>query len=209
MKILIVDENALFREGLVSLIRAKSSFCEVGEASSVAGAVDVAARLCPDLILTPYNLPDGTGLDIIHNTRSQFPGIRFFFLTHYSDSEHLFSALHNGVKGYLLKDVSSKELVDALERVANGEAVVSGCLLDTVLNDYVKKSRHEHPIYTELTRLTTRELDVLCELAKGATNHEIAERLFLSENTVKNHVHSITVKLNLANRREAANYITA
>jgi DNA-binding NarL/FixJ family response regulator len=206
MKILIVDENALFREGLVSLIHTKSSFCEIAEASSITEAIEVALRFCPDLILTPYHLPDGTGLDIIHRTRPQMPGTRYFFLTHYSDSEHLFSALQNGVKGYLLKDISAKELVDALERVANGEAVISGCLLDMVLNDYARKSQYENPVNNELARLTARELDVLCELAKGATNHEIAERLFLSENTVKNHVHSIMVKLNLANRREAANY---
>lgn len=205
MNILIVDENNLFREGLCGLIRRQALFKEVGEANSVIKAIEVAAVLEPEVVLVSCYLPDGSGLDVIRSIQPIVPAARVVILTHVDDSEIFFAALHAGVKGYLSSNISSKELLDALTRIARGEAVIQGQLLDMLLEAFVQRGKEQNR-HNSTSELTARELEVLNELVLEASNQQIAERLFLSENTVKNHVHNILSKLKLHNRREAISY---
>jgi DNA-binding NarL/FixJ family response regulator len=206
MKLLLVDDHVLFREGLASLISAQPDLEIVGEAGSVAEAIARARFLKPDLILMDFSLPDGTGLDATVAILAEQPETRIVFLTFHEDDDRLFAALRAGAKGYLLKNVSASKLLGYLRGVNEGEAALTPQMTSRVLNEFARQGTSFSPSSQLLAVLTDRELDVLQELATRATNREIADRLFISENTVKNHVRSILSKLNLQNRREAARF---
>jgi len=204
MKVLIVDDHVLFREGLVSLLKAQPDITVVGEAGGVAEAIGMTRELEPDLVLMDFGLPDGTGLDATQAILAERPGTNIVFLTVHEQDDRLFAAIRCGAKGYLLKNVPVAKLLDYLRGVERGEAALSPTMTSHVLEEFARLDPSRDPGPAELAELTTRELEVLRELATGATNLEIADRLCISENTVKNHVGSILTKLNLSNRREAA-----
>ncbi len=204
-RLLIVDDHVLFRDGIASLFTRQSEFCVVGEAGSVSEAIEKAHQLRPEIILMDFSLPDGTGLDATRAVLAELPLTKIVFLTMDGEDERLFAALRSGAKGFLLKDLSVDELFTSLRGLVNGEPALSRQMISRVLDEF---ARSEPAAGVEsnlrLSQLTSREIEILRELAGGASNQEIAERLFISTNTVKNHVHNVLEKLGLKNRRELA-----
>jgi len=202
MRLLIVDDHILFREGVVSLLEMQPDLNVVGQAASVHEAIAMTADLQPDLILMDFGLPDGTGLEATKAILARFPKINIVFLTVHESDERLFDAIRMGAKGYLLKNVHSKSLIAYLRGVERGEAALEASMTAKILNEFVRLPPPNHSSSSMLDCLSVRELEVLQELESRATNREIADRLAISENTVKNHVSSILTKLNLKSRRE-------
>jgi two-component system nitrate/nitrite response regulator NarL len=205
MKVLIVDDHVLFREGLVSLLNSDPTIMVVGEAGSVREAVEQSRRLKPDLILMDFSLPDGDGAEASAIILAEMPECKIIFLTMYETDEKLFAAIRSGAKGYLLKNVPISKLMDALKAIEKGEAAISRTMTMRILDEFshTRNDERRHPL---LENLSPRELDVLRELSSGGSNNEIADRLFLSVNTVKHHIHNILSKLNLENRHEAISF---
>lgn len=206
MKILIVDDHVLFREGLVGIFAAHPEFEVVGEAGTVQEAVEIAHQLEPGMILMDWELPDGNGADASKLILTKLPDCKIVFLTIYETDEKLFSAIRSGAKGYMIKNVSSAKLVRTLLDVEAGLPALSNEMTARLMKEFSQSSVKEELPGNFLEALSPRELDVLKELVKGASNREIADTLFISENTVKHHVHNILEKLNVENRRQAAQY---
>lgn len=204
MRILIVDDHEIVRNGLTLLFNRQKGFDIVGEAGSVAEAVRIAAATVPDVVIMDVRLPDGTGIEACRDIRSANPETKILMLTSYSDDKALFDSIMAGASAYLLKQVESKALVDAVTRVANGESLLDPAVTESVLNK-VKV------LITELSAdkrsgPSAREEQVLALIADGKTNKEIGQEMFLSEKTVKNYVSNILAKFNLSRRSEAAAY---
>ena len=200
--ILIVDDHVLFRDGLISLFRTTPDFMVVDQAGSVAEAVEKAIQYRPDIILMDFSLPDGTGLDATNLILNELPDCKIIFLTVYETDENLLKAIRMGARGYMLKNVSSSSLLASLRSLARGEMAMSRKLMSRALE--YSRSIPVSEAKGLVGKLSTREIDVLCELQSGASNAEIAERLYLSENTVKHHIRSILEKMGAENRRQAA-----
>ena len=203
MKLIIVDDHVLFREGLASIIRSERDIQIVGMAGTVREAVEVARLALPDIILMDFSLPDGTGADATRAILAENPDCKIVFLTMSEDDENLFDAIRSGAKGYLLKNMQPHKLVVALRSVQNGESAISRSMTMRLMEEL---SRSKKPEPVRDSTLTRRELDVIYALASGLSNAEIAKQLFISENTVKYHVHSILGKLGLSDRRELSLY---
>lgn len=203
MKIIIVDDHILFREGLASIIRSEPDIEIAGMAGTVREAVELARLNKPDLILMDFSLPDGTGADATSLILGENPECKIVFLTMSEEDEDLFAAIRSGAKGYLLKNMQPQKLVAALRSVQNGESALSRSMTMRLMEEL---SRTKKPEYPQNATLTHREIDVVRALATGMSNQEIAKHLFISENTVKYHVHSILGKLGLSDRKELANY---
>lgn len=207
MKILLVDDHALFREGLASLLKAQADMELVGMAGTVREAVEITLEKRPDIVLMDFGLSDGTGLEATQKILAQLPEVIVIFLTIYDDDERLFSALRHGARGYLPKNVSVSKLLDYLRGTQRGEAAITPTLTSRVLEQFARVNQNHYPmeaIPEVVATLTARELEVLKEIRTGATNQEIAARLVISERTVKNHISSILAKLNMKNRYAAA-----
>jgi two-component system nitrate/nitrite response regulator NarL len=204
-KVLIIDDHTLFREGLVSIFRNNHEFTVVGDAGTVYDGIEMALSLEPDIILMDYSLPDGTGLDATQTILPELPDCKIVFLTIHGVDENIVAAIRAGAKGYLLKNIAGSDLISSLRALERGEMALSRKMMSFVLEKLVAGSS-EHPVQKEdvLGRLSPREIDVLRELASGATNLEIARRLYLSENTVKHHIGSLLEKLGAGNRQQAA-----
>jgi len=203
MKILIVDDHVLFREGLVSLFSRQSDMTVVGEAGTVEEAINLARRLHPDVILMDFSLPDGTGLEATRAVLSDHPETKIVFLTIHDDDERLFAAIRAGAKGFLIKNIPVVKLLAAIRGLQSGEAALSRIMTNRLIEELARHPGVIEPANNPLNTLTSREMEVLAELANNATNREIAQRLYISENTVRNHMHNILEKLNLNSRREA------
>jgi len=203
MKIVIVDDHVLFREGLAAIIRSESDIEIVGQAGSVQEAIETVKGLKPDMVLMDFGLPDGTGADATRAILQEHPGCKVVFLTMSEEDEDLLAAIRSGAAGYLLKNMRPSKLVSSLRSVQHGESAVSRAMTLRLMQELARTK--ESPQAQDPT-LTRRELEVLRELASGFSNQEIAGHLFISENTVKYHVHSILEKLNLTDRRDAAAY---
>ena len=206
MKILLVDDHVLFRDGLASLLSAQPNITIVGKAKSVSEAIQMARNVLSDLILMDFSLPDGTGADATRAILAEQPNTNIVFLTVHEDDERLFTAIRGGAKGYLLKNTPVEKLLQYLHRIEQGEAAMSPKTTSRILKQFAKMAPQKKPLRAYINGLTTRELQVLRELDTGDTNQQIASRLFISERTVKNHVSRILAKLSLKNRHEAANY---
>ena len=199
----IVDDHILFREGLMAIIRSASDFEVVGQAGNVREAVEIVRSLKPDLVLMDFGLPDGTGADATQAILKEHPKCKIVFLTMSEDDHDLFAAIRSGAKGYLLKNMHPSKLVSALRSVHQGESALSRSMTLRLMEELAHTK--ETPRIGEPT-LTRREIEVLREITSGKSNLEIAKDLFISENTVKYHVHSILEKLNLSDRRDATIY---
>jgi len=201
--ILVIDDHVLFRDGLVSLFQSASDFHVVDQAGSVNEGIEKALLHKPDIVLMDFSLPDGTGLDATRVILDELPDCKIIFLTVYETDENLMSAIRLGAKGYMLKNVSGSSLMMSMRALANGEIAMSRKMMSKVLE--FSRSLPVPPAQDLLVKLSPRELDILFELKDGSSNLQIAQRLFLSENTVKHHIHSILEKLGVENRREAGN----
>lgn len=206
VKTLLVDDHTLFREGLASLLAGQPDFSVIGEAGSVQEAILMARDLRPDLVLMDFTLPDGTGLEATRAILAERPETKIVFLTVHEEDERLFAAIRSGAKGYLLKNVPVAKLLSFLRGLEQGEVAITPKMTSWILDEFSRTQPARGPASDDLSALTARELDVLREISTAASNREIAQRLFIAENTVKNHVSNILAKLNLQNRREATRF---
>lgn len=206
IKIMVVDDHTIFREGLISLLKQQSDFEVVGEAGLVKEAIEKAVTIRPDLILMDIGLPDGSGLDATRQISRLAPEICIVILTILESDELLFDAFHAGARGYLLKNTSITKLIASLHGLQQGEAALSRKQTSKILDEFYRLGKTQLQDETNPQTLTHRELQVLEFMAAGASNLQIAEELFISENTVKNHVHSILQKLKLKSRNEVVGF---
>ena len=204
IKLIIVDDHALFREGLASIIRMESDIEIAGLAGSVKEAAELVRTVKPDIVLMDFSLPDGTGAKATELVLKDHPDCKVIFLTMSESDENLFAAIRSGAKGYLLKNMSPSKLVTAMRSVVQGESAISRSMTLRLMEELSRTKQPEHKVDPLVAGLTRREIEVLRILTTGMTNREIASQLYLSENTVKYHVHSILDKLNLPDRRSAA-----
>ena len=205
-RLLLVDDHTLFREGIANLLAGQPDFTVIGAAGSVQQAIVMARDLQPDLVLMDFTLPDGTGLEATYAILGERPETKIVFLTVHEEDERLFAAIRSGAKGYMLKNVPVARLLERLRGLERNEAAIGPDMTSRVLEEFSRTRPGHQAGHSALAQLTPRETDVLRTLARGATNRDIAEHLFITENTVKNHVGNILSKLNLPNRREAARF---
>jgi two-component system nitrate/nitrite response regulator NarL len=205
MRILLVDSQNLFREGLASLLGLQTGCVVVGEACSAREALALARSARPDIVLMEFYLPDGSGPDTARLILAEHPGSAIVFLTTRPCDADLMAALTAGARGFLLKSMPASKLVASLRCVEQGEVAISPQMLPSLVAEVVRLSALAgQQNREECDDLTPRELEVLHQLAQGASNQEIASRLVISANTVKNHLTNILAKLQLPNRRTAA-----
>ncbi|MFN2250954.1 MAG: response regulator [Anaerolineae bacterium] len=204
MRLVIVDDHEVVRLGLRSLLEAETDLVVVGEASTVAEAVEECVRLRPDLALMDVRLPDGTGIEACRQIRARAPGTQVLVLTSFADTDVVMDAIEAGAAGYVLKQLDTDSLLSAIRRVRDGDAVLDPAVTRDLLQRVRAAAADERE--SAFKDLTERELEVLRLVAEGMTNAEIAADLYLSEKTVRNHVSSILAKLELSNRIEAATY---
>jgi DNA-binding NarL/FixJ family response regulator len=206
MKVLLVDDHALFRSGIASLLGQQEDFEVIGEAGNGLEALEKAKELMPDLILMDIEMPECNGLEATRRIQEVLPYAKIVILTVSEEDHTLFEAIKAGAQGYLLKKIEPKELFDLLRGVSRGEAPISKATAAKILGEYAKQS-HQTPSKRGLQEtLTPREREVLERLTEGTTNKEIANALCISENTVKNHLRNILDKLHLQNRVQAVAY---
>jgi DNA-binding NarL/FixJ family response regulator len=202
IRILLVDDHALFRKGLASLLDKERGFTVVGEAADGAEAIRKAEALKPDLVLMDLHMRGMDGLQATRHLTSALPGTRVVMLTISEEDKDLFEAIKCGASGYLLKSVEPEKLTALLRGVFRGEAPLSAGAAAKILKQFA--ARASQPAAAPGEDLTARETEVLELLVSGLTNKEIGARLKIAENTVKNHLKSILAKLHLANRVQAA-----
>jgi DNA-binding NarL/FixJ family response regulator len=212
MKVLIVDDHALFREALGNTLRYQPDFESVSEAGTIAEALELADGDRPDVILLDVNLPDGSGLDALPEILKICPSTTVIMLTAQETAHMVFSAIYKGAKGYLMKNIPVSKLLASLRGLEKGEAALSRRMAGKLIDELARMHKMNGAgteMYEETSQdvkklLTPREIEVLKELADDISNREIARRLFIAENTVKIHIHRILKKLDLYNRHEAA-----
>jgi DNA-binding NarL/FixJ family response regulator len=202
LRLLLVDDHALFREGLISLLSYQEDFTVVGEAEDAESALEQARTLQPDIVLMDVELPGEDGVTATQRLKMEMPNVTVVMLTVHDDSQTLFEAIKAGAQGYLVKNVRSRELLEQLRGLARGEAAISRRMAARILEEI----RGQTEPFGPGEELTAREMDVLELVAARLSNAEIAERLVISEHTVKNHMKSILSKLHLRNRHQAAAY---
>lgn len=205
LRLLVVDDHEVVRQGLVALLDRREGFEVVAQAGSVAEAIDAAARFEPDLVIMDVRLPDGSGIEACREIRTARPETRVIMLTSYPDEEAVLSAIIAGASGYLLKQVRGRDLVSALEAVGRGESLLDSAVTEKVLERVRRIATGGAS--DELADLTSQERKILLLVAEGKTNKEIGAEIFLSDKTVKNYVSSILAKLNLQRRAQAAAFV--
>jgi len=205
IEILVCDDHDLVRAGIRTTLADEKDLRVVGEARDGSEAVALAERMKPDLVVMDVRMPVMDGIEACREVRSQVPETNVLMLTSYSDERAVLSALVAGASGFLLKDVRTADLVDAIRTVGRG-----GSTLDSSSAEAIVEQIHKGNIITEEERLvgqlTERELETLDLISEGLTNREIGQRLFLSEKTVKHHVSDLLAKLGLGRRVEAAGF---
>jgi len=204
MRVLLVDNHVMFREGLKILLSNETDIEVVGEAGTAREAVDLAFKLHPDLVLMDVNLPDESGLNIIEMVQMKRPDTHIVILANEDQDDLLVDAIRFGAKGFILKSLSIAKLLASIRGLERGEMALSRSLISRVLEKLVLLKVYPDRTLYGLDLLSKREREVLAFLARGETNREIAEHLFISENTVKKHVRSILEKLNQKNRNQVA-----
>ena len=206
IRVLLVDDHALFRKGVADLLSSEPGFELVGEAGDGIGAVEMARELMPDVILMDISMPGIDGLEATRRIKAEMPYVRIIILTVSESDQSLFEAIKSGAQGYLLKSVQPQALLDTLSGVFRGEASISGAMAARLLQDLARESRPVSPPPAPPARLTQREQEVLRLVSQGKSNKEIASALNIAENTVKNHLKNILEKLHLENRVQAATF---
>ncbi|MBU2603107.1 MAG: response regulator transcription factor [Actinobacteria bacterium] len=207
LRTVIADDHRLFRQGLVSLMRTRADLVTiVGEAGTPEEAVVLCEQLQPDLILLDIYLAGGSGLDAAAEIRSRFPDVAVVMLTASELGDHLDRAIRLGASGYLLKDLDAAELFDLVEGVSRDEVAVTRAIASRMLKRLAVTNASEGGRESDGPSLTTREVEVLRLVARGASNAQIAAELHVTVNTAKAHLKRILEKLNVQNRTQAATY---
>jgi DNA-binding NarL/FixJ family response regulator len=205
IKVLLVDDQSLIRQGLRVLLELEPDLEIVGEAENGKIAINLVAELQPDVVLMDIRMPIMDGVAATKAIQTRFPATKILVLTTFDDDEYVKAALQNGAMGYLLKDTPSEELAVAIRAVDKGYSQLSPEIVTKLLTQF--PSTPPNPIPTlppNLAELTPREKEVLRLIATGASNREIAQKLYISEGTVKNHVTNILGRLELRDRTQAA-----
>jgi DNA-binding NarL/FixJ family response regulator len=204
IRVLIADDHALFRRGVASLLAAERDFEVVGEAADGRQALEMARELMPDVILMDIAMPGVDGLAATRQIKAEIPYVRIVMLTATDADRSLFEAVKCGAQGYLLKNLQPRALFGTLRGVVRGEAPISRVMAGRLLQEFARQSVSPTPPQSAV--LTSRETDVLEQVARGGSNKEIAATLAIAENTVKNHLKNILEKLHLENRVQAATF---
>lgn len=205
IQVLLVDDHALFRKGLVNLLEGEPGFQVIGEAGNGAEAIKKAKQLKPDLVLMDLHMPETGGIEATRRIRELLPCTRVVILTISEDDKDLFEAIKCGAHGYLLKKIQPEGLFASLRGVFDGEAPLSRSTASKILNEFAAMAARKSEENLE-AQLSAREKEVLQLLGDGLTNKEIGHKLNIAENTVKNHLKSILNKLHLQNRVQAATF---
>ncbi len=200
VRVFLVDDHEVVRRGLRELLVAEPDLEVVGEAGTAREGIAGILITRPDVAVLDGRLPDGSGVEVCRTVRASLPETRALVLTSYDNDEALFDAIAAGASGYLLKEVSGTDLVDAVRRVAGGQSLIDPNLTAKVL----ARMRGDDEMTDQLARLTDAERRILTLVGEGLTNRQIAERLGLAEKTVKNHVSRLLGKLGLERRTQAA-----
>jgi DNA-binding NarL/FixJ family response regulator len=206
MRLLVVDDHEVVRQGLVALLERREAFQVVAEAGTVAESIEQARRHQPDIVIMDVRLPDGSGIEACRAIRAELPQTRVVMLTSYPDEEAVLSAIVAGASGYLLKQIRGRDLVAALETVGRGGSLLDPAVTERVL-ERIRRIASGASESDEISQLTSQERKILLLVAEGKTNKEIASEIFLSDKTVKNYVSSILAKLNLERRAQAAAFV--
>ncbi len=209
IKVLVVDDHALFRRGITTVLANQESLEVVGEAIDGLEAIEKAEEVTPDIILMDLNMPRCSGLEATQALQAKMPQVNILVLTVSDNESDLFAAVKFGAKGYILKNTEPEELIQAIFNIAQGGVIISPLMATKLLTEFrgmgAPRAETQAAKETE-ANLSPREDEVLRLVAQGATNKEMADSLFISENTVKTHLRNIMDKLHLANRSQAAAY---
>lgn len=207
IRVLIADDQALFRRGLNVVLGTEDQIQVVAEAENGEEAIAKAEELAPDVVLMDVRMPRVNGIEAARAIRDSVPTTKILMLTVSDEEDDLFQAVKAGANGYLLKEISVEEVAEAIRAVMQGQSLISPSMASKLLNEFnaISKRADEKQQFPA-PALTSRELEVLKLVAKGMSNREIADELYISENTVKNHVRNILEKLHLHSRMEAVIY---
>jgi len=207
VRVLIADDQALFRRGLYVVLGTEEGIDVVAEAENGEEAVTKAEELAPDVVLMDVRMPRVSGIEAARRIRDLLPTTRILMLTVSDEEDDLYAAIKAGANGYLLKEISVEEVAEAVRAVVQGQSLISPSMASKLLAEFnalarraTQQEQYPAPV------LTSRELEVLRLVARGMSNKEVAEQLYISENTVKNHVRNILEKLHLHSRMEAVMY---
>ena len=207
IRVLVVDDHALFRRGLEMVLDGEPDIEVVGEASDGHEAVERAEATTPDVVLMDVRMPKRSGIEATRAIKDTLPSTKILMLTISDEEADLYEAIKAGASGYLLKEISIEEVADAVRQVHAGQSLISPSMAAKLLNEFATMvKRRDERTQVPGPRLTDRELEVLKLVAKGMNNRDIGAELFISENTVKNHVRNILEKLHLHSRMEAVVY---
>jgi two-component system NarL family response regulator len=205
VRVVVVDDQELFRRGLTMLLGVEPDIEVIGEAGDGNSAIELVLEKMPDVVLLDVRMPKRSGLEACMRIKEQAPSVRIIMLTVSDEEGDLYEAVKNGASGYLLKDSSIDEVAQAIRVVAEGQSLISPSMAAKLIDEFKEISRTDREAGSA-PRLTDRELEVLRLVATGLNNREVAKQLFISENTVKNHVRNILDKLQLHSRMEAVMY---
>ncbi len=205
--VVIADDHALFRRGLTMVLESEPDIEVVGEANDGHEVVTLAEKYMPDLVLMDVRMPGRGGIDAAQAIKDAVPHTKILMLTISDEEEDLYDAIKVGASGYLLKEISIEEVADSIRQVHAGQSLISPSMASKLLTEFAAMARKDEEKQQMPTpRLTDREMEVLTLVAQGLNNRDIAKELFISENTVKNHVRNILEKLHLHSRMEAVVY---
>jgi two-component system, NarL family, response regulator LiaR len=202
MRVIICDDQSIVRDGLKMLLKLEPDIQVIGTVEDGEVAVEAVKREKPDLVLMDLKMPGLNGVEATRQIRAKYPEVKVLVLTTYDDDEWVFDAIQAGASGYLLKDTPREELIKAIRGTIAGKTYIDPLIAGKVLEQV--SSRQTQPASMITGKLTDREIEILSLIAKGLSNTDIADRLFLSEGTVRNHVSSILSKLNVSDRTQAA-----
>jgi len=202
IKVIVCDDQAIIRDGLEMLLKLEKDIEVVGQAQDGAEAVAMVEKAQPDLVLMDLKMPGLNGIEATRQIRANYPQVKVLVLTTYDDDEWVFDAIRAGASGYLLKDTPREEVIKAVRGTAAGKSFIDPAVAGKLLHQVADKQTQPPTLLTD--KLTEREAEVLRLVARGFNNADIAERLHLSEGTVRNHVSAIFAKLEVADRTQAA-----
>jgi DNA-binding NarL/FixJ family response regulator len=209
IRILVVDDQRLFRGSVAALVDAQDDMIVVGEASTGLEGYEMAGRLLPDVVVLDVEMPVMNGIEATKLIRAQYPSVKVLLLTASESDDYAFEGIRNGAHGYLLKNLRPEELYDRIRAVHRGETPISSVIAGKLLSEIKSGTtiRDTTQAVPDQVSITRRELEILQYVAEGFSNKEIAKKLSITEGTVKNHVHNSLEKLHLYNRVEATAYI--